>query len=68
MLLRARKLLEDVREAAEAIGQFTAGKTLDDYLQDRLTRAGVEREFLVIGEAVSQLTKTDPRTAEARRL
>ncbi len=63
MLLRARKLLEDIREAAEAIDEFTAGKTLEDYLQDRLTRAGVEREFLVIGEAISQLAKTDQQTA-----
>ena len=29
MLLRARKLLEDIREAAEAIDEFTAGKTLE---------------------------------------
>ncbi len=62
MLLRARKLLEDIREAAEAIDEFTAGKTLENYRQDRLTRAGVEREFLVIGEAVSQLAKVDQQT------
>ena len=45
MLLRARKLLEDIREAAEAIDKFTAGKTLEDYLQDRLTRAGSSGSF-----------------------
>ena len=63
MLLRARKLIEDIREAAEAIDEFTASKTLEDYLRDRLIRAGVEREFLVIGEAVSQLVKADQETA-----
>ena len=62
MLLRARKLLEDIREAAEAIYEFTAGKTLENYRQDRLTRSGVEREFLVIGEAVSQLANVDQQT------
>ena len=63
MVLRAKKLLEDMRMAFEAIQEYTGGKTLDDYRGSRLLRDGVERQLLIIGEAVSQLAKTDPSTA-----
>jgi uncharacterized protein with HEPN domain len=60
---RVRKLLEDVRQAIGAIEQFTSGKTLAEYKADLLLRSGVERQFLVVGEAVAQLAKLDETTA-----
>ena len=60
---RARKLLEDIRQAIGAIEQFTSGKTFDEYKADLLLRSGVERQFLVIGEAVAQLAKLNETTA-----
>ncbi len=60
---RVRKLLEDIRQAIGAIEQFTSGKTLAEYKTDLLLRSGVERQFLVAGEAVAQLAKLDETTA-----
>src|SRR5687768_11558186 len=58
-------LLEDVRRAAEAISQFTAGMDFDRYLNDKLVRMAVERAFEIIGEALVRLRKSDPATAAA---
>ena len=56
-----RAYLWDMQAAAEAIVEFTAGKTLDDYLEDRMLRSAVERQFEIIGEALNQLCKLDPQ-------
>jgi uncharacterized protein with HEPN domain len=43
MRLEAKKCLEDVRQAAELILLFTAGKSFDDYDASSLLRSAVER-------------------------
>jgi len=55
-----RKYLFDIVQACEALREFTAGRTLHDYLHDRLLRSGVERQFEIIGEALNQARQLDP--------
>lgn len=56
---RIEKLLSDLSLACSEIGSFTAGKSLDDYLADRLLQLGLEREFEIIGEALNRLERID---------
>jgi uncharacterized protein with HEPN domain len=44
--------------------ELTRGKTLEDYRSDALLRSAVERQFEIIGEALSQLSKVDRETAD----
>lgn len=62
-----QKLLFDMEAAATMIKLVTAGKTLDDYLSDFALRAIVERQFITLGEALSQLRKASPAVAEQVR-
>lgn len=59
----ARKLLWDAQHAAERIEHFTAGKTYIEYEADEYLRSAVERQFEIVGEAMSQLRRVDPGTA-----
>lgn len=52
-------LLEDIRHAAQRIQDFTADRSLNDYQTNELLRAGVERFYILIGEALSRLEKLD---------
>lgn len=55
-----RAYLWDVREAADAIASFVRGRGFDQYASDLMLRSAVERQFAIIGEALSQLSKLDP--------
>jgi uncharacterized protein with HEPN domain len=59
----APKHLEDVRDAADFILEATGGTELTEYLENRLLRQAVERNFEVIGEALTRLRRDDSRTA-----
>ncbi len=65
MQLEAKKYLYDVQQATRRLTEFTAGKDFNDYQQDPMLRAAVERQFEIIGEALGQLAKLD-RTIAAR--
>lgn len=64
MRLEVERLLRDMEEAAGFVAEFTRGKTWEDYQSDRLLRSGVERQFEIAGEALSQLLKIDPDIAK----
>ena len=72
MRLEARKYLYDVQKAAALVAEFTSGKQFADYAREAMLRAAVEREFEIIGEALSQLDKLDhslvARVSEYRRI
>ncbi|MGC8539905.1 MAG: DUF86 domain-containing protein [Phycisphaerae bacterium] len=64
MLPDSKKLLFDMREAAQAIAEFTRGRALDDLRGDDILRSAVYYQFIIIGEAMSQLRQQDPSTAQ----
>jgi uncharacterized protein with HEPN domain/predicted nucleotidyltransferase len=60
---QAATLLWDAQRAAERISRFTAGRSYDEYLNDDMLRAAVERQFEIIGEALAGLRCIDPTLA-----
>ena len=59
MKLESKKYLYDIRRAAGLLGEFTNGKTFADYEGDTMLRSAVERQFEIIGEAMTGLARTD---------
>jgi uncharacterized protein with HEPN domain len=64
MQLEVRKYLYDVANACEAIRQFTMDKTLRDYQNNLLLRSAVERQLMIIGEALNQAVHLQPELSE----
>jgi len=68
----ARAYLADIIEACDAIGKAIAGLDLPAYQGNRLVRSAVEREFIIIGEAMSSLSRRTPEVfgsiTHARRI
>ena len=60
---RTLKLLEDIRETADALTRETATQTFDLFTDIRF-RFFVERSFEVVGEAARRLRDQDPATFE----
>ena len=61
---KAKALFFDMQHAALGIASFVDGKTLDDLTNDLLLRSAVERQFEIIGEAMTRLRKLEPEMAE----
>ena len=59
MQLDAKKFLFDIKQATELLSEFAENKTIDDYIEDAMLRSAVERQFEIIGEALSKLAKID---------
>jgi uncharacterized protein with HEPN domain len=56
--------LSDIVEACDAIEAALRGVDLARYRSDRIIRSAVEREFILIGEAVSSLVRLEPGMAK----
>jgi uncharacterized protein with HEPN domain len=59
------KFLHDIRQATLLLEDFTQGKSFADYQADALLRAAVEREFIIIGEALTQASKLEPGLSQS---
>lgn len=59
------KYLHDALVACEPLRDFTAGKSFSDYERDALLRAGVEREFITIGEVLTQAARLSPEAVRS---
>jgi len=68
----ARSYLLDMQEAASFLYVAAGGKTLAEYAQDAILRSAVERQFIIIGEALVQLLRLEfdlqGRITHARRI
>ena len=60
----AAKYLFDIQRAVTLIAGFCAAKTFDEYRADDLLKSGVERQFMIVGEALSHLARVAPEVAE----
>jgi uncharacterized protein with HEPN domain len=58
-----RAWLWDVQAAAEAIESFVIGLDSTGYASSELVHSAVERKFEIIGEALNQLSKSNPAVA-----
>jgi len=54
--------LEDILEAIAVIAEYTAGKTFDDYVAERMLRDAVERNV----ERISEASRHIPGSRKAR--
>ncbi len=60
-----RAYLADVIDSCKAIQFAVSSLDLSAYSASRLVRSSVEREFIIIGEAVGALSREAPGTFEA---
>ena len=52
-----------MKEATDRIVRYTDKRTFDDYLTDDFLRSAVERQFEIVGEAMTRLRQTSPEIA-----
>jgi len=57
---RSHKHLFDMLTAGNELREIIAGKTLDDYLSNRLLQLGVERCLITLGEAATVIIREEP--------
>ena len=64
--------LWDLQKALAEIETFIAGKTFGDYQAERMLQRAVERDFILVGEILSQIRHyfpdTNQRTDHAREI
>lgn len=57
-------LLWDMQKAGRRIREYTAGMSLEDYRQNTLVKSAVERNFMILGEAMVNAGKYFPTESE----
>jgi uncharacterized protein with HEPN domain len=60
-----RAYLSDILEACQAIRVAVRGLDFSTYQSTRLIRSSVEREFIIIGEAIAALARVAPASFAA---
>ena len=60
-----RAYLADIIESCDAIAIAVSGLGLEDYEANRLVRSSVEREFIIMGEAMAALSRVAPSTFDS---
>ena len=60
-----RAYLSDIVDACRAIEAAVSGLDFAGYAESRLVRSSVEREFIIIGEAVAAMSRVSPHIFEA---
>ena len=65
MPLDQRAYLADIIESCDAIQIATRSLNLQGYQENRLARSSVEREFIIVGEAVAALGRIAPEVFSA---
>lgn len=60
-----RAYLADIIDACNAIAVAVSGLKYKDYETNRLVRSSVEREFIIIGEAMAALSHVAPSTFDS---
>ena len=60
-----RAYLANIIESCDAITVAVSGLKLEDYETNRLVRSSVEREFIIIGEAMAALYRVGPTTFDS---
>jgi uncharacterized protein with HEPN domain len=60
-----RAYLSDIIESCDAIAVAISGLEFEDYEANRLVRSSVEREFIIIGEAMAALSRVAPSTFDS---
>ena len=61
----ARSYLLDVIDSCDAIAHAFVGVGLEAYLSNRLVRSAVEREFMIVGEAINCFSRVAPESFSA---
>ena len=56
--------LSDIVDACDAVEAVLAGVDLVTYQETRAVRSSVEREFILVGEAVAAIRRLDPQAAQ----
>lgn len=63
MLPESRTYLHDAVSAAESIQTFIGENDYDEYVANRLLHSAVERQFEIIGEALTRISRHDSTLA-----
>jgi uncharacterized protein with HEPN domain len=58
---KVKKYLFDMLESIKSIDSYLSGKRIfEDYLKNKMLRRAIEREFEIIGEAMTKTNQLDP--------
>lgn len=57
--------IEDAVRAGEAVIGFLGESTLEEYVSNEVLASAVERQFEILGEALSRALRGEPKLAEA---